>query len=205
MRAARRRPGTSKHTQLSEFPACLGTVGETGTSGTLVGMPVSAPRPPTRTRHAPAEKPCRPLIRPALADDLRTIARLDAAAFPMPDRWTLTDFRTDFRATDTLYLIAVCCDRTVGYLHAGRDGDAAWLLALFVESPHRRLGLASRFLDAFTDWADDEGADEAVLQVAYGNTAAAQLYLDAGFDVTGDLRNYYAPGRHAVELRKPLL
>jgi ribosomal protein S18 acetylase RimI-like enzyme len=133
------------------------------------------------------------------------IARLDATAFPMPDGWTITDFRTDFRSGSSLYLIASCCGGTVGYLHGGREGDAAWLLALYVDPLHRRLGLAGRFLDAFTKWADDQGADEALLQVAYGNAGAARLYLDAGFVVTGDLRNYYAPGRHAVELRKPLL
>jgi ribosomal-protein-alanine N-acetyltransferase len=161
--------------------------------------------PAVPPRHADSRRTCRPRLRHARPDDLRAIARIDAASFPDPDGWRLSDFRRDFAKASTIYLVAECAGRIVGYANASRDGDAAWLLAVAVTPEHRRLGLAARFMDAYLDWAEAEDVDEALLQVAHTNGAAARLYLDLGFEITGDLRHYYGPGRHATEMRKLLV
>lgn len=161
--------------------------------------------PAVPPHHTDTAGPCRAQLRPARPGDLPEIARIDAETFPDPDGWRLSDFRRDFARTSTMYLVAECGNRITGYLNASRDGDAAWLLGVVVTSEHRRLGLAARFMDAYLEWAEDEDADEAVLQVSHTNPAAARLYLDLGFEITGELRHYYGHGRHATEMRKLLL
>jgi GNAT superfamily N-acetyltransferase len=55
--------------------------------------------------------------------------------------------------------------------------------AVTVAESHRRRGLASVLLSALAGWAARAGAASALLQVADGNTAAAELYRGHGFTV----------------------
>ena len=59
-----------------------------------------------------------------------------------------------------------------GWLHVGR---------LEVSPAFRRRGLASALMGALHAWGAEHGADQAVLQVAEGNSGALALYAGLGY------------------------
>ncbi|WP_284748439.1 GNAT family N-acetyltransferase [Amycolatopsis sp. RTGN1] len=59
-----------------------------------------------------------------------------------------------------------------GWLHVGR---------LEVDPAFRRRGLASALMGALHAWGAEHGADQAVLQVAEGNSGALALYAGLGY------------------------
>jgi ribosomal protein S18 acetylase RimI-like enzyme len=71
-------------------------------------------------------------------------------------------------------------------LAAGRaDTGRLGLISMWVHPGHRGRRLAERLIAAVREWGAAEGADELVLWVADGNTAAMRAYERAGFVPTG--------------------
>lgn len=75
-----------------------------------------------------------------------------------------------------------------------------------VARTHRRLGLASRLMDAAHEAMRSVfGARYASLHVRVGNRAAFHLYSKTlGYGVRGVEEKYYADGEDAFDMRKPL-
>jgi peptide alpha-N-acetyltransferase len=80
------------------------------------------------------------------------------------------------------------------------------ITSLAVARTHRRLGLASRLMDAtHSAMAQVFGARYASLHVRVGNRAAFHLYSKTlGYDIKGVEDKYYADGEDAFDMRKPL-
>lgn len=82
---------------------------------------------------------------------------------------------------------------------AGRGtitGAGRWLgLSRMVVAPAaRRRGLARRLVAALVDWAGQEGATDAFLQVEEGNAAALGLYTGLGFRTHHSYVTWVSPG-----------
>jgi GNAT superfamily N-acetyltransferase len=66
-----------------------------------------------------------------------------------------------------------------------RDGDNAWLGAMWVAPERRREGIGLALAVAVVGWARSWGAKRVLLGVAEGNGPAAALYERLGFVETG--------------------
>jgi ribosomal-protein-alanine N-acetyltransferase len=79
--------------------------------------------------------------------------------------------------------------------------DELHINSLAVAERWRRLGLATRLLDAVSREAQAEGATSATLEVRESNRAARALYERLGFRVEGVRRDYYqTPREDAIVL-----
>ena len=66
----------------------------------------------------------------------------------------------------------------------GADADVAHLYQMWVAPRSRRLGAGRMLLEHVITWAKALEVRHIELSVAHGNTAAARLYLGAGFEWT---------------------
>ncbi|MGC9269376.1 GNAT family N-acetyltransferase [Acidiphilium sp.] len=82
--------------------------------------------------------------------------------------------------------------------------DEAEILTIAVAPEARRQGIARTLLALVIDEATRRGARSLFLEVAQTNQAALGLYRSAMFSNTGIRRDYYAPGQHALLLRRRL-
>lgn len=69
--------------------------------------------------------------------------------------------------------------------------DEVELLTIAVDPQARRQGAGKRLLEAFQSAAMRRGATLAFLEVAAGNNPAQNLYLSAGWQVSGRRKAYY--------------
>lgn len=60
------------------------------------------------------------------------------------------------------------------------------LISMWVSPAARGRGVAGRLIDAVTEWARADGADELALWVVLGNESALAAYKRAGFVATGE-------------------
>lgn len=78
-------------------------------------------------------------------------------------------------------------DSPVGCIWLGQATDQRqgmvhpYILLLYVDSQHRRKGIATLLLDVAHRWAESEGNSQISLQVFCGNTAAQVLYQKFGY------------------------
>ena len=72
--------------------------------------------------------------------------------------------------------IAVDADGDVGMVRCAEDGDAVWLISMWVAPESRGAGVGGALVDAITGWAHSRGAGRVLLDVAEANRAALALY-----------------------------
>lgn len=60
----------------------------------------------------------------------------------------------------------------------------AWLSHIFIPESHRRQGIASRLMDAVSEWAQDQGATVLELNCMADNESARELYEKIGMQNT---------------------
>jgi len=101
-------------------------------------------------------------------------------------------------------LVARMAGRPVGFAIVSFEAPAATLAAIAVEPSSRGLGIARRLLASAEREAMSRGAGLMTLATAEGNLAALELFLKAGYHMTGRLFRYYGRGQNAVGMRKRL-
>lgn len=137
-----------------------------------------------------------PCIRPAYADsDFTEIARLDAISNPHPWGEPLI---LDALKTRKNWLVEVANkesqqteDQVLGWLTASQWGDQSELELIVVSKAARRQGLAKKLMNAWLDFAQQEGVAECLLEVRESNIGAIRLYESLGFVLVGRRKNYY--------------
>lgn len=115
------------------------------------------------------------------------LARLHAECFTSPRPWSEQEF-ADLLEGRGVFLLSEDGAFLLGRVVA----DEAELLTLAVDPAKRRLGVASRLVQAFLAEARARGAATAFLEVAADNTPAIALYSANGFAESGRRRGYYA-------------
>ena len=134
------------------------------------------------------------IIRPARPEDLIVVEAIEKASFVDP--WPRTALMQELR-TDRLRrpLVAERCGRPVGYLMGWLVADELHIINLAVDREERSGGIGSQLLGRACSDAADAGCRLATLEVRSGNTVARDFYLNRGFLVSGNRKNYYAAPR----------
>jgi ribosomal-protein-alanine N-acetyltransferase len=90
----------------------------------------------------------------------------------------------------------------VGYGGVAIAGDVADIHTLTVIPSYRRKGIATQILAELEGWALSKGFKDFMLEMREGNLEAQPLYEKYGYQVISRRDNYYAPGIHALIMRK---
>jgi ribosomal protein S18 acetylase RimI-like enzyme len=105
-------------------------------------------------------------------------------------------------------LVAVDGDRWLGMgvcIVAEAEPRSATVYAMWVDPAARRQGIGEELLQELIKWASFKNAEELLLEVTEGNTAAMNLYERDGFMSTGT-GGVLRPGSNlrTLSMRKPL-
>jgi ribosomal-protein-alanine N-acetyltransferase len=131
---------------------------------------------------------------PARRDDLAAILRLEQVGFPPNEQWSERSWQGELLGEGRTVLLARA-------EHPSTVGELADLHRLVVAPAYRRRGLGLRLVRAGLLAVRHLGARAAMLEVAYTNEAAIELYQQVGFEQLRARQNYYGPGQHALILK----
>lgn len=88
-----------------------------------------------------------------------------------------------------------------GVVRGTREGDAAWLISMWVAPGMRGRGVAVALGKTVVNWARASGATRLLLDVTEGNAAAVATYRRLGFEPTGEAGTLPSPREHLKEHR----
>ena len=142
-------------------------------------------------------------VRPAMPADLPALARLETAAMGV-DAWGPAALAAEVAGVPAIRTVLVA-DRPGGRVPGPSDPVAYGVLfAVVVEPGWRRRGHGGAVLRALVADAERRGCLEVLLEVAADNLAARALYAAYGFGEIARRAAYYAGGRDALVLWRPL-
>lgn len=141
-------------------------------------------------------------LRKAGPADLDSIAALEAACFGAADGlFSPRQLRNLLNNPNAFWLLSLDGKAMVCWLKVS-NGRARWarLYSLAVHPALRGQGWGKRLIEAGIAWMQTEGLTSCHAEVKADNRAARKLYAGCGFQETGELRDYYAPGVDGVRL-----
>jgi ribosomal-protein-alanine N-acetyltransferase len=141
-------------------------------------------------------------LRAATELDLPAIAALEQRSYPPHERWSLSEYVEDFAEPGRCYLVAASRSGLLGYVVANTEDPSmpVDITALTVSPEARRTGIGRSLLLAVLDRYPQQ---ESSLEVRTDNSAAISLYERCGFETTGLLPDFYAPGSDAFAMKRP--
>jgi ribosomal-protein-alanine N-acetyltransferase len=141
--------------------------------------------------------------REMIALDIPVLAGMEKEIYP-ESPWSAAQFREELSGVPKTrkYLVALDKQEIVGYGGVAIAGDVADIHTLTVIPSYRRKGIATQILKELEGWALSKGFKDFMLEMREGNLEAQPLYEKYGYQVISRRDNYYAPGIHALIMRK---
>ena len=138
-------------------------------------------------------------LRPMTPADLAQVLTIEQAGQPTP--WSAGIFEDCFRPGYRAEVV-LSGDTVVAFQVLSSVLDEVHLLNIAVHPDWQRQGIARALLEHTLRGLRDEDMSVFYLEVRAGNLAAQALYLQLGFSITGERRDYYrnAGGREDAVL-----
>jgi len=150
------------------------------------------------------------LLQPMRWWQVQACADIDASVFP-DSAWSVGSFWGELaRVPETRhYIVAVESEsragadpEVLGYAGIAALPPEADVQTIAVAPSAQRLGLGTDLLRALLDEAGRRACTTVMLEVAADNQPAIALYERHGFERISTRRDYYAPGRDAIIMRR---
>jgi [ribosomal protein S18]-alanine N-acetyltransferase len=143
-------------------------------------------------------------VRPMRWWDIPRVHHIETSCFS-EDCWSVDQFWRELAGQARDYVVADSDGTVVGYAGISTIPPDSDLQTLAVDPEHRGSGVGRGLLAAMLQRAHERGATSMILEVRADNTAAQELYTDAGFETIATRRRYYPDGSDALIMRcRPL-
>lgn len=143
------------------------------------------------------KKPIEVMVREAELKEASVINVLEAEGIDHP--WTFDAIKELINDENKVALVA--CDKNtnevLGYVGASWVLDEAEVGNLCVFGKYRRIGVATKIIEAFLKFMKDRGITKVFLEVNHDNYKAIALYEKMGFESYGSRKDYYGQGKDA--------
>jgi ribosomal-protein-alanine acetyltransferase len=146
-------------------------------------------------------------IRPLTDANVKELFLLNARCFTDGDSYSKHTFNYLLGQPTTLsYRTVTSSNELVGFIFAMlNDNGAAHLTTIGVAPEHRRRSIARKLLEHLESRLQRKGVGTVVLEVRVGNSAAQDLYRNAGYCVVQRIANYYNNGEDCFLMMKSLI
>jgi ribosomal-protein-alanine N-acetyltransferase len=146
------------------------------------------------------------VIEDASIRDLDRLYEIESECF-LEEAFSKAQIAQLLKDYNSISLVARVVEDIVGFListvYADRKALHGHVLTIEVLPTHRRSGVGKALLDEVENIFRQKGVKSLTLEVREDNVAAIGLYRKLGYEVVGQLKNYYGSA-HGIYLRKAL-
>lgn len=129
-------------------------------------------------------------VRPMTLDDIPRVVALEGRA--MSEGWHPGAYEHELQHNGAArYIVEEFEGEIVGFAGLWLQFDQAHVVTVAVDPVHQRHGFGSVLVRELLRIAEDEGMEDATLEVRDSNTAARALYRKFGFYEVGVRKKYY--------------
>jgi len=133
--------------------------------------------------------------------DVQSVAKIEQENFSRP--WSEDSFRKAIEEAHTIYIIAECDSKVVGYAGIWIAAYEGEITNVSVAQEYRGQEIGRQLLEKLLIFSRKAGVTSFYLEVRTSNQKAQRLYTKQGFQVVGIRKNFYeAPLEDGIVLCK---
>lgn len=136
--------------------------------------------------------------------DFETLFRIDQECFPRGIAYSRRTLRLFLALPGADGLVAEKAGEIVGFIISHAAGIGGHIITLDVLAAHRRAGLGTHLLREGESRMRQAGVVQVTLETATDNAPAVAFWEKHGYRTEAVLKNYYAAGLDAFQMRKAL-
>ncbi|MGE4317960.1 MAG: ribosomal protein S18-alanine N-acetyltransferase [Deferribacterales bacterium] len=136
------------------------------------------------------------MIRKASADDLDAVMMIEQASFSRP--WSRKSFEAELFKASGNFLVCETDGEISGYIIFWTVLDEAEIADVAVAEKFKRQRIAEKLINRCIELNTDTRV--IYLEVGRENEPAVRLYKKLGFNVNGEIKDYYGAGKNALRM-----
>lgn len=144
------------------------------------------------------------IIHSATSSMLPQISLMEQEEFSFPMTYSMLSNLID--DNNVIFISAVSSGTILGYASLKFVDDEGFFNNIAVNRQYRGQGIADHLLKELFIVSKAKGINTISLEVRESNAAAVYLYEKNGFEITGNIKNYYTkPKENAIIMRKTFI
>ena len=132
--------------------------------------------------------------------DIDLLVKIDLECFSESEAYDARIFRELLSQPGAVAFKALSNGEIFSFIIGGTNGKKGVIYTLNVRPQFRRAGAGTALLLRFEEELRKKGCDEIHLQTHVNNVPARRLFSKFGYEISGIIKDYYAPGIDAFEM-----
>ncbi len=141
-------------------------------------------------------------IVPLNYEHIKEVSNLSASAFPKAEQWDVFSLKGELVKHISHSFVALHQDKVIGFVGMWIIVDEAQINTIVIDSNYRNTGVGTALLTHIINYCKELNVISISLEVRESNEAAKKLYINKGFFIEGERKNYYSNNGETALLMK---
>lgn len=125
-------------------------------------------------------------------EHIKEVSDLSALAFPKAEQWDVFSLKGELVKHISHSFVALYEDKVIGFIGMWIIVDEAQINTIVTDPNYRNAGVGTTLLNHIINYCKDLNVSSISLEVRQSNEIAKKLYMNKGFFVEGERKNYYS-------------
>ncbi|WP_055071457.1 ribosomal protein S18-alanine N-acetyltransferase [Clostridium massiliamazoniense] len=125
-------------------------------------------------------------------EHIKEVSDLSALAFPKAEQWDVFSLKGELVKHISHSFVALYEDKVIGFIGMWIIVDEAQINTIVTDPNYRNAGVGTTLLNHVINYCKDLNVSSISLEVRQSNEIAKKLYMNKGFFIEGERKNYYS-------------
>lgn len=125
-------------------------------------------------------------------EHIKEVSDLSALAFPKAEQWDVFSLKGELVKHISHSFVALYEDKVIGFIGMWIIVDEAQINTIVTDPNYRNTGVGTTLLNHVINYCKDLNVSSISLEVRQSNEIAKKLYMNKGFFIEGERKNYYS-------------
>ncbi len=135
-------------------------------------------------------------------EHIKEVSNLSASTFPKAEQWDVFSLKGELVKHISHSFVALHQDKVIGFVGMWIIVDEAQINTIVIDSNYRNTGVGTALLTHIINYCKELNVISISLEVRESNEAAKKLYINKGFFIEGERKNYYSNNGETALLMK---
>lgn len=141
-------------------------------------------------------------IVPLAHEHIKEVAKISSISFPKAEQWDVFSLKGELVKHISHSFVALIDEKVVGFIGMWIIIDEAQINTIAINPEYRNKKIGTALIEHIINYCKQSNVTSISLEVRESNDVAKKLYLNKGFLLEGERKNYYSNNKETALLLK---